>query len=73
MVIYSDLRHLFEGYFNPVTAAIILSYLHKYGSQAWVSRLRNIVLDALVMSVICKPPFVPPVKFFKTEDKISHD
>lgn len=40
------------------------TYLHKYGSQACVLRLRNIVREAFVMSVICKPPFEPPVMFW---------
>ena len=40
------------------------TYLHKYGSHACVLRLRNIVREAFVMSVICKPPFEPPVMFW---------
>lgn len=41
------------------------TYLHKYGSQLCVFRLRSMVREAFVMSVICKPPFLPPVMFWR--------
>lgn len=37
--------------------------LHKYESHFSVCMFINIVLEAFVTSVMCRPPFTPPVKF----------